>query len=268
MSFPAGAGSSMGWLKIDHILLTHPKVWAAPEAFGLYCAAIIHADIQNSDGFIPEHAIANLLPGLPKVQVLRNKLVAVGLWVEVEGGIDIHNYLKFNRSASEKEALKQKRAVAGAIGGSKPKANPEANRKQVAYTKTSKPADAAQPEKNREEKNREKEPKKLSSVPPEPDAPTFEEFWAEYPPQQNGSKPEKKLAHDQWAKLKFPERRRAFDSLKHYKTHLKQTEQFSKHAFRYLRDRSFEDRLTSAGANGTPHDPEAEARRLVASAGL
>jgi hypothetical protein len=262
MSFPAGRSSDMGWIKLDHILLNHSKVWAAPEAFGLYCAGLLYADIQSTNGIIPDHAIGHLLP-LKRIDQLKRQLIDVGLWVEVEGGVEIFAYLKHNRSAEEIAELKAKRAASGAIGGSKRQANAKQTLKQTASNQI----ESVQAEKNREEKTRE-EPKKLSSVPAEPDAPTFEEFWAEYPPQQNGSKPEKKLAHDQWMKLKNPERQRAFDSLKHYKTHLKQTDQYSKHAFRYLRDRSFEDRLASAGGTGTPEDPEAEARRLVASAGF
>jgi hypothetical protein len=230
----------VGWLKLDHVLLTHPKVWAAPEAFGLYCAGIIHADIHNSDGFIPEHAIENLLPRLPKVQVLRAKLVSVGLWIEAENGIEIHNYLKFNRSASEKEAIKQKRAVAGAIGGSKPKANPQANRKQVAYTDISKPADSVQPEKNRVEEEKNKT-LKASPFPAETGSVHFEEFWAEYPAQPNGTKPDKKKAHDQWVKLSAEQKLRAFASLPNYRRHLTQLERSAKYAERYLRDRTFGD---------------------------
>lgn len=109
---------------------------------------------------------------------------------------------------------------------------------------------------------------KPSSAPSDPDAPTFEQFWIDYPTQANGTKPEKKLAGDQWLRLKPDERKRAFESLKHYKVHLRQSDQFCKHAFRYLKDRSFEDRLSSASAQGAIDDPDEQARRLVANAGL
>jgi hypothetical protein len=256
------------WLKIMDSLPDHPRVAEAiPEAMWLYVAGLCYCNRLETDGRIPKSQVGRLTT-LPKPERLKASLVEVGLWIDHDNHVEVWNYLKFNRSAAEMEAARQRAASAGRSGGlakSQRSAKQPAS-KSPSESLTDRQADGLA-EKNREEKRRE-EPKKLSSVPPESDAPTFEEFWAEYPAQQNGSKPEKKLAHDQWAKLKFPERQRAFDSLKHYKTHLKQTEQFSKHAFRYLRDRSFEDRLASAGANGTPHDPEAEARRLVASAGF
>lgn len=148
----------MPWIKLDHILLTHPKVFRAPGGFGLYCMSLLHTDHHGTDGFIPEEAIPNLLRGLKGVPRLRQQLIQAGLWVEVEGGIQIHNYLKHNRSSEEAAELKAKRASAGAIGGSKPQANAsgllqqmEANREQDngALLKH------AQAEKSREEKSRE-----------------------------------------------------------------------------------------------------------------
>lgn len=101
------------------------------------------------------------------------------------------------------------------------------------------------------------------SLPAEDDGPDFEEFWDKYPLQRNGTKPEKKLARDQWRRLKPPERKRALESLPHYKTHLEQTDQFVKHALRYLRDRSFEDYLAGPTLNGQALDADSEIERLL-----
>lgn len=262
----------MGWIKLDHILLTHPKVWAAPEAFGLYCASLLYADVQDSDGFIPDHAIGHLLPGLPKLERLWDRLVQVGLWVEVEGGIEIYNYLKHNRSSDDKQAIRQKRQAAGAIGGSKPRANPQANAKQVGSEVESNAADSVQPEKKRIEESREEKTLKASSQATPDDLPRFEEFWAQYPRQANGTKPEPKLAKDQWSRLKAPERLKALSALPYYRRHLEQNPDISpKHAFRWLRDRSFEgyNAPPLELVNGRPSpldDTEEQARRLVARA--
>lgn len=107
-----------------------------------------------------------------------------------------------------------------------------------------------------------------SQAPPD-DIPSFEQFWSSYPRQPNGTKPEPKKARDAWLKLKPAERTQAFGSLTHYRRHLEQTGfQVAKHAFRYLRDRSFEGYgsvpMTPSGA--APDDPEHEVRRLIARA--
>jgi hypothetical protein len=111
----------MTWIKLDDLLPQHPKVLAAPEAFGLYVAGLCWTSSQGTNGFIPEAAIPRLL-ALVRIPRLRTRLVEVGLWVEVPGGIEIHAYLKHNRSAEEIAALKAKRAEVGAKGGSTPKA--------------------------------------------------------------------------------------------------------------------------------------------------
>lgn len=207
----------MGWIKLDHVLLYHPKVMAAQEAYGLYCQGLLYADFQGSDGFIADHIIPTLLPALP-ARKLKAKLIEVGLWDEVPGGVEISNYLKHNRSADEVADLKQKRAEAGAKGGSHPKANSKHLLKQTA----SKSVDDAQAEKNREEETREEKSLKASSQAAPDDLPRFEDFWSAYPRQVNGTKPEPKLAKDQWAKLKPDDQVRAFVALMHYRRHLQQ----------------------------------------------
>lgn len=73
----------------------------------------------------------------------------------------------------------------------------------------------------------------------------FERFWDRYPNQRNGKKPEKSKAEDQWKKLTPSERRRALIAVEHYRIDC-DGGTFAKHAFRWLRDKTFEDWQTPA----------------------
>lgn len=254
----------MGWIKLDHVLINHPRVVATPEAFGLYCQGLLYSDFQSTDGFIADHIVPTLLPGL-NARKLRARLVEVGLWEEVEGGVSIYAYLKHNRSSEEMEDLKQKRAAAGSKGGSVR----QANAKQVLKQTPSKPVKDVQPEKNRIEESREESKSvKLQAAPD--NLPKFEDFWNSYPRQPNGTKPEPKKAREAWSRLKPIQKQQALDSLTHYKRHLEQNEyQAAKHAFRYLRDNSFEGYVSvpNTASGGSEDDDEYQIRRLIARAG-
>ena len=240
----------MGWIKLDHILLTHPKVWAAPEAFGLYCAGLLYADIQQTDGFIPFCAIPNLLR-VPKVERLQERLVSVGLWEVGDGGVWIYAYLKHNRSAAEIETLKAKRADAGAFGGRKKQANALASARPLLEQNASKPLASARPlleqcSTRLQTSDFREEKKRLKDLNPLPQSATegtleFEDFWSKYPRQNNGTRPDRKKANDQWLRLKPAKRQEAVASLPHYQRHLDQNQWPPKYAYRFLRDQTFAD---------------------------
>lgn len=228
----------MGWIKLDHVLLTHPKVFKAPESFGLYCMSLLYADHHNTNGFVEEAAIPHLLRGLKGVPRLRQQLITAGLWEEVEGGVQIYNFLKHNRSAEEIAELKAKRAAAGAAGGSKSQANASTVLKQKPSTMLK----HVQAEENREEKTREEKALKASSLPTEDDL-DFETFWAEYPSQNwpavPNPKPGKVNAKAQWKRLSPTEQVQATRSLQHYKAYLELSGQQTKHCERYLQQKAF-----------------------------
>jgi hypothetical protein len=225
------------WFKIDDGLREHPRVLAAPEAFGLYVAGLCYCNHQLTDGRIPESAIPRLLP-LPKIGKLRARLVEVGLWVEIEGGIEVHAYLKHNRSAAEIAELQAKRAAAGAKGGSKSASKHQANASALAQANEGGVLNQIQID---TEKKRE-EPKKLTSLPAEDDL-DFEAFWADYPsqnwPATPNPKPGKVNAKAQWKRLSPTEQAHAASSLQHYKAYLELSGQQTKHCERYLQQKAF-----------------------------
>lgn len=96
---------------------------------------------------------------------------------------------------------------------------------------------------------------KASSLPAEDDL-DFEFFWAEYPSQNwpvvPNPKPGKQPARDQWNKLTNPEKRRAVQSLPHYRAYLELNDQQTKHCERYLRQRLFDGYLVAPTPKQNP----------------
>lgn len=95
----------MTWLRIDDLIADHPKfLTAGPKASWLWVCGLAYASRYLTDGFVPSVQVRTLgsITGAPK---LASRLVAAGLWTEVEGGYLIHDYLDFQPSSADiKEA--------------------------------------------------------------------------------------------------------------------------------------------------------------------
>lgn len=92
----------MSWVRVDDRFWCHPKVIrAGVEAIGLWLLACCWASTQETDGRLPADVLESI-PGYRKP--LANRLVSVGLWDEIEGGFQIHDYLEFNPSAADQQA--------------------------------------------------------------------------------------------------------------------------------------------------------------------
>jgi len=126
----------MVWAKIDDEILDNPKiVRAGVFGFALHVAAITWCCRNLTDGFIPtarvtalltldrvEYDVANPLAlidgpdsgggntGLPAL-VIADHLVKVGLWDDVEGGFQLHDFLQFNPSRADVEAKREQNAA-------------------------------------------------------------------------------------------------------------------------------------------------------------
>lgn len=108
----------------------------------------------------------------------------------------------------------------------------------------------------------------------DPLAVAFEAFWEKYPKNKAGKKPEKDKAYQAFKRISQTQRTQAFIAVQNYRTACDQDLELPKHAFRWLRDRTFEDWLTPAepkpaarnGANGhTPYkNPEDQSVYLEA----
>ena len=68
----------------------------------------------------------------------------------------------------------------------------------------------------------------------------FPEFWQEYP-MRNGKRLERRKAEEQWRKLTLPERFDAYRGAQHYRAACDAELHRAKDAFRWLRDRAWEE---------------------------
>jgi hypothetical protein len=97
----------------------HPKMLRAGEAAEvLWARALDYCAEYGTDGHIPSDAPPALCPLRTRQRIAA--LVREGLWHPVEDGWQIHNYLKWNRSAAElssREAAKHEKKVAAGRKG-------------------------------------------------------------------------------------------------------------------------------------------------------
>lgn len=116
----------MPWFKLDDAFDMHPKVVSVGNsAVGLFCRAGVYCARHLTDGFIPS-AVATMYGSRRDI----NQLVASTLWVEVEGGYAMPDFLEYQPSRADVEDRRSKRARAGSIGGkasASSRANGQAN---------------------------------------------------------------------------------------------------------------------------------------------
>ena len=100
-----------GWVKVMNAIGTHPKFLAAGDRAGwLYVCALGYCNEHLTDGFIPAPALTVISPTTPQPKQRAKELVDVGLWVEVEGGWVVHDYLSVQSSAASVRERRQKDA--------------------------------------------------------------------------------------------------------------------------------------------------------------
>jgi hypothetical protein len=260
------------WIKLQDDLPHHPRAMkAGAEAMWLYTGGLCYCNRYLTDGFIPREAVPQLTSITRPAKAIA-ALLETELWEKVEGGFRILRYLKFQRSANEIEANRKQKASAGRSGGL---AKAKQSAKQTPSTVLSASAQTFSSETEAElDKELETEKPKPKSLPSAKldNLPRFEDFWRDYPKQPNGTKPELKAAKAQWDRLKPIDRAAAQTSLPNYQRHLQQNPNLSaRYAVKYLKDRSFDafavPPLELVSSN-IPEDPDEQARRLVARAGL
>jgi hypothetical protein len=101
----------VSWVKLDDKLPGHRKVLAvSPEAAWLHIEGLCYSAQQETDGAIPDTALAMLTRfSKPKAIKLAARLIEVGLWERNGTGYAIHDYLDYNPS---KKSLEEKRKAA------------------------------------------------------------------------------------------------------------------------------------------------------------
>ncbi len=93
----------MSWVRLDDDFADHPKVLEAGNAaVGLFCRCLAYCAKHMTDGLIPAE-VANLFGSPRSIEAL----VTAGLWVQVDGGYEVHDFLVYNKSRAQ---VKEERA--------------------------------------------------------------------------------------------------------------------------------------------------------------
>ncbi len=109
----------MAYASVEYEFWCNPKIRAAgKDAALLYIAANGYCNQFMTDGFILDESI----DAIAALAFQRNPnkavdaLVENGLWHRVNGGYEVHDYLKYNKSKAQIESLSEKRSNAGKAG--------------------------------------------------------------------------------------------------------------------------------------------------------
>jgi len=136
----------MSWFRIEGRMPHHRKIAPLSDsAFRLHITAGCWSVEERTEGHIP-HEIPPTLQGAPRGAGLKkaiDSLVARGAWESVDGGYQIHDFLKYNMSNAQAAA----KASAGRAGGkqsgkqrrSKNEASASADAEQVVKQKATTP---------------------------------------------------------------------------------------------------------------------------------
>jgi len=110
----------MAWTLIDDDFVNNIKIRkAGGDGMLLYICGLVHCNKNLTDGFIDEaympQLYANSFCKKPKATI--DKLIEVGLWIKVEGGYQVNDFLEYNFSREEVEKRRKARSAAGRKGG-------------------------------------------------------------------------------------------------------------------------------------------------------
>lgn len=95
----------MPWFNVDDGFAFHRKVVAAGNAaIGLWTRAGAWSAGELTEGFIPDHMVTTM-GTLPQAR----KLVAVGLWIKVEGGFQFHEWSEDGRNPTRAQVLERRK---------------------------------------------------------------------------------------------------------------------------------------------------------------
>ena len=97
----------MSWFRLEVDWFNNPKVLSLRDSAKLlYLAGLAYATRHMTDGFIPKQALPTFVEfiGSPRPGAHVNSLLSAGLWEQVEGGWQIHDYLKHQASKAQREA--------------------------------------------------------------------------------------------------------------------------------------------------------------------
>jgi len=97
----------MGWFKVDDAIAENPKLNRVPySARWLYLAGIAYSSRNGTDGVIDE-SCTSLVSDVTHLASCVNALVDVGLWHKIDGGYEIHDYLKYQVTRAKRDLMRE-----------------------------------------------------------------------------------------------------------------------------------------------------------------
>lgn len=150
------------WIKVFSSMPSHPKVlMAGDRASWLAICGLCYSNEHLTDGFIARHVLPVVAPGVKRPEALADRLVAVNLWHEIEGGWQIHDYSEVQRTSGSIREQRHKDAERKAgvreLSGRSPRGQTADSTTESATCPAGVPArdTHARVEKSREEQSRE-----------------------------------------------------------------------------------------------------------------
>jgi hypothetical protein len=223
----------MPWVRIDEHFADHPKVvQAGPLAMALHVAALCYCNRFLTDGFIPEAKARTLIELGPETDEIIKRLVTASLWDQADGGYRVHDYLDYQPSKQKVIEERSKKRAAGQAGGeASAQARAQAKSNPVSVSGSA-PGSSSVSFEN-------------ATSPPAEDDTEFEQFWNAYP-KRNGKRIGKNKALKVWKRLPRSRREEAMQGVKHYADACDSGLTIAADAFRWLRDKTFEEWQTPA----------------------
>lgn len=100
----------MTWVRFDDQFTIHRKVTGLSDAaYRLHTEAIFWCARNLTDGFVPSEDV-DVLATARRPSKFVPELVRRGVWVEVDGGWQIHDYLEYQPSKEKVERERQQKA--------------------------------------------------------------------------------------------------------------------------------------------------------------
>ena len=106
------------WFRLDGDFVEHPKVMdLSDRAFRLHVAGLCYATRNLTDGILADRAVKVVCALTAATRKHVVELRDAGLWVALENGYEIKDYLDYNPDAETLKELRDKRREAGRLGG-------------------------------------------------------------------------------------------------------------------------------------------------------
>lgn len=108
----------MTFLLFDDNYGQHPKISCLCDgSYRLHTNGILYCGRNLTDGFVHKSVVRTLHPKFRASYL--TELVVAGLWIKVNDGYNIHDYLQWNKPRDEVLAAKEKKRASGRAGAQK-----------------------------------------------------------------------------------------------------------------------------------------------------